>query len=338
MNSLFDITKINNMMLKNRFVRSATYEEMADKNGHITDKLFNLYKNLSEGGVGLIITSYTTIFRYDKPAPKILGIYDDSFVDEYKKLTDMVHKNNCKIIMQIVHGKEYINKEKGIKSLGLCDDMSRVDIDNIVKAFGNAAYRAKQANFDGIQIHAAHGYYLSRSLSHIYNTRTDEYGGPIENRARLILEVYDEIRSRVGSDFNIFIKLNCSDFEDGGADFNDCQYVCKALDKKGINAIEISGGDGIWNTNVNKESIYKDYAEKIAEEISAPVILVGLNRSICNMDRILNDSKIQYFSMARPFICEPDLINKWVNGLTTKSKCICCGNCFKDDKNCILNS
>lgn len=337
MNSLFDITKINNMSLKNRFVRSATYEGMADKYGHLTDKLFDLYKKLSEGGVGLIITSYTTIFKNDKPAPKILGIYDDFFIDEYKKLTDMIHKNNCKVIMQIVHGKEYTNEGKGIKSTGLSDEMSKLDIDNIIKAFGDAAYRAKQANFDGIQIHAAHGYYLNMSLSPIYNNRTDEYGGPIENRSRLILDVYDEIRRRVGSDFNVFIKLNCSDFEDGGADFNDCKYVCKALDKKGINAIEISGGDRIWKTKVNKESVYKDYAEEIAEEINTPVILVGVNRNICNMDTILNNSKIQYFSMARPFICEPNLINKWMNGLTTKSKCICCGNCFKSDKNCILN-
>ncbi|AYD40549.1 NADH:flavin oxidoreductase [Clostridium fermenticellae] len=337
MNSLFDVTKINNMELKNRFVRSATYEGKACKDGHITEELFDLYKDLAKGGTGLIITSYTTVFKDDKPAPRILGIYDNSFIEEYKKLTDMVHSNNCKIIMQIVHGREYINRKRGIESPGLTNDMSKEDINNIVKAFGEAAYRVKEANFDGVEIHAAHGYYLNMSLSPLYNNRIDEYGGSIENRARLILDVYDEIRKKVGSDFNIFIKLNCSDFKVGGASFDDCKYVCRELDKRGINAIEISGGDRIWEKETNKESVYKDYAEEVAEEIEAPVILVGVNRNICNMDRILSTSKIQYFSMARPFVCEPDLINKWVNGLTTKSKCVSCGNCFKNNKNCILN-
>ncbi len=338
MKSLFDIKHINNMELKNRFVRSATWENMATAEGHMTEKLFKVYEDLAKGGVGLIISSYSTIFEYDKPSPNMLGIYDDCFIDEYKKLTDMVHGNNCKIAMQIVHGKEYKNLNTGLNSFEFSNEFSKEDIKNIINAFGDAAYRAKQAGFDGVQIHGAHGYFLSRTLSPIYNTRTDEYGGSVENRGALILKVYDEVRNRVGKDFNIFIKINCSDFEEGGATIDECSYVCEELDKRDIDAIEVSGGGRIWASNTKGEAIYKEYAENIAAQVNVPIMLVGINRSVENMDKILNSTEIEYFSMSRPFICEPDLINKWLSGATTKSTCVSCGKCFLEQGvMCIFN-
>ncbi|KNF07758.1 NADH oxidase [Gottschalkia purinilytica] len=336
MKTLFDKVNMNGLEAKNRFVRSATWEGMADENGHLTDNIYNLYEDLAKGGVGLIITGYAKVFEYDEPAKNMLGIYDDTFVEEYKKLTSLIHKYDSKVIIQIVLGKEYINKEKGLNEYGFTDKYGNEDIDNIKRAFKEASRRAKEAGFDGVQIHGAHGYFLSRTLSPKYNTRSDKYGGSVENRGRLILEVYDEMRKEVGKDYHISIKINSSDFEDDGATFEECKYVCKALDERGIDSIEISG---MKPSNTSKqEAIYKEYGEEIAKEINAPVFLVGLNRTVDRMNEIINSTKIECISICRPFICQPDLVNKFENLEINKVKCVSCGKCVTEEGiRCILN-
>ncbi|WP_461204913.1 NADH:flavin oxidoreductase [Clostridium sp. DL1XJH146] len=339
--SLFDKTKINNMELKNRFVRSATWMKMADDKGHLTEKLFNIYEDLAKGGVGLIITGYAYIMEEEKPNEGMLGIYEDSFIEEYRKLTEMVHSYDSKIMLQIVYGgssTRYKTEERVIwgmssvenKNTGVIPkEISKEEINELVKSFGNAAERAKLAGFDAVEIHGAHGYLLSQTLSPYYNRRKDEYGGSIENRGRMILEVYDEVRNRVGKEYPVTIKLNCSDFDEDGATFDDCKYISGKLQEKEIDAIEVSGG--VWKDKSKEEAIFKDYAAELAQNLNIPIILVALNRSLENMDSILNSTKIQYFSMCRPFIREPNLINRWQSGDKSKAKCISCGKCYSEN-------
>lgn len=338
MKSLFDAVSIGTMELKNRLVRSATWENMADYYGHLTPQLFRLYENLAKGETGLIITSYTRIYKYDKPTENMLSIYDDSFIDEYKKLTDMVHSYGSKIVMQIVLGKDYINPKTGIKAYDFDSSLTLEDIEDIKANFAMAAKRAEASGFDGIQIHAAHGYFLSRSISPNYNKREDDYGVNREGRSKLIIEVFKKIKESVSKDFNILIKINCSDFEENGAEFDDCRYVCKELSKLSIDAIEISGGGRLWRENIKEEAIYFEYAANMSEEIDTPIILVGLNRDPYNMEKILNISNIKFLSISRPLICEPDLPLKWRKFGYEKSKCISCGRCTSETGiNCIFH-
>lgn len=350
MKNLFDEIKIGNMKIKNRFVRSATWENMADEKGHLTDKLFKVYEDLAKGGVGLIITSYCYILKEEKPNAGMIGIYDDSFIQEYKELTEKIHEHGSKIVLQIVYGgsqTRYNTEERVIwgmsatkhKSTGVVPkEISKEEIEILKKAFADAAVRAKKAGFDGVQIHGAHGYFLSQSLSAYYNRRNDEYGGSIENRGRLIIEVYDKVREAVGREYPVMLKINSSDFSEGEATFEECKYVCKALEDKGIDAVEISGGGRIWATTIKEEGIYKDYAQEIAEIIDVPVILVGINRSLEFMNEILNSTKISLFSMSRPFLREPHLVNRWISGDKDKSKCISCGKCYSPEGNiCVFN-
>lgn len=347
--NLFEKAKIGDMELKNRFVRSATWENMADEKGHITDKLFKVYEDLARGGVGLIITSYCYIMEEEKPNPGMLGIYNDSFIEEHKKLTEKVHEYGSKIVLQIVYGgsqTRYNIGERIIygmssvkhKATGVTPkEITKKEIDILKRAFADAAIRAKKAGYDGMQIHAAHGYFLSQTLSPYYNRRKDEYGGCVENRGRLILEVYDDVRKEVGEDYPVLLKINCFDFVEGEGTFEECKYVCKALAIRGIDGIEISGGGRIWATNCKDDCIYKDYAAEIAEMVDIPVILVGINRSLDVMQSILNTTKIDFFSMCRPFLREPNLINRWEKGDTTKSKCSACGECYSEVGNvCIF--
>ena len=346
MKSLFDQSQLAGMKLKNRFVRSATYDGFADEQCHMTEELFQVYEKLAKGGVGTIITGVTGVSDLEGLMPGQMGIYDDSFIDEYKKLTEMTHMYDAKIILQIVcvgsqtrvSGKVMWGPSD-VEDLGyktIPKEMTLEDIRLVQKAFAEAALRGKMAGFDGIQMHVAHGYLLNKFLTPYYNRRNDGYGGSIENRARMILETYQAIRDKVGPEYPVLVKINCEDFMDQGMSFADCKYVCKKLAELGIDAIEISGGSqsslpGQGAARVIKpdqESYYKAYAAELADEVNVPIILVGGNRDFASLTEILNQTRIEYLALCRPLICESDLINRWQSGDLKHAKCVSCNKCF----------
>jgi len=307
MKTLFDETQMGQITLKNRFIRSATYEGLADKTGHMTDRLFQVYKDLAEGGVGLIITGVANITQESEYLPGMMGIYDDSFIQDYKELTDMSHENNCPIMIQLPFAGS-----NGI--MWTPADPSTAEIKAMIQPFGESALRAKRAGFDGVQIHTAHSYFLSQLLNNQLNTRTDEYGGSLENQSRLLLEIFSEIRRIAGKDFHISIKINCTDLDGNHDVFTACRYVCTQLADKGIDSIEISAGTGPFNFHPEfkyTESVLRNYASQIASETNVPVLLVGINRNPKVMEEILNTKNIEYFSLSRPLLRRPDLVNEW---------------------------
>lgn len=356
MKTLFEQTQLAGMKMKNRFVRSATHDGRADELGHVTEKLIHHYENLAKGGVGTIITGLTNVTDIEKIIPGQMAIYNDSFIDEYRKLTDAVHQYDTNIIVQLVcNGAQNASEDKGVlwvpsavedlESNPAIKVMTQEDIQNMKDAFTNGAIRAKKAGFDGVQLHVAHGYLLSRFLTPYYNRRTDEYGGNTEDRARVVLEICRSIREAVGPDYPVLAKINCDDFMDSGLTFEECKYVCKMLKEAGVSAVEISGGTRLSRVNegtIRKvtsetESYFKQYASEIAEEIDIPVILVGGNRDYDKMEDIIIQTKNDYISLSRPFIREPDLINRWISGDMTPAKCISCTKCFGAETKCIFS-
>lgn len=366
MKTLFDKTKILNMEMENRFIRGALWENLADEKGHMTSKLFNIYEELAKGGVGTIITGYAFVTKDEQPNSGMMGIYDDSFISEYKNFTDRIHDLGSNIIMQIVYGGFMTNYNVGERVIlgpstmenevtgTWAREITKGEIINLVGAYAEAARRVKKSGFDGVEIHAGHGYLLSQFLSPYYNKRNDEYGGNIENRGRIIFEIFKAMREVVGKDFPILIKLNSADYiNEGGLTQEDSLYVAKKLADLGINAIEVTGGNesikqvidnnlGAARTKIamskDKESYFMDYGTKLADMVNIPVILVGGNRHYEVMNELLNNTKIQYFTLSRPLTAEPDLINKWANGDIKKPKCVSCNQCYNTiGKRCILN-
>lgn len=363
MENLFDKTELNGLELKNRFIRSSLWMKMANEKGYPTKEVYKTYKELAQGGVGMIFTGYAFVMKEGKANPGMLGIYDDSFIPEYQKLTDIVHENGSKIALQIAYGGSQSYDEKATEReiwgpsavenrvTGITPKkMTKEDIKTLVSSFGDAAVRAKEADFDAVQIHGAHGYLLSQFLTPYYNRREDEYGGSIENRARILCEVYNEVRDRVGEEYPILIKLNFDDFMDGGEGltFAEAKTVFKRLDQLGVDAFEVSAvnessGKGIApaRTKLNskdKESYFKEPTAEIAKEVEAPLILMGGNRTPKIMEDILNNTEIKYFSLARPLLAEPDLINQWADNLEFEPKCVNCNQCPSGEVvSCILN-
>jgi len=252
MSKLFETTEINGMKLSNRFVRSATWEGMAGDDGAVTPKLTQNMVDLAEGGVGLIITGHIYVSPEGRAGPWQLGIHKDDLVDGLKPMCEKVHSAGGKIVAQLAHAGHFAVDATGhvphvVSAFeGLSEsprhELTKDDIKKLVNAFGNAAGRAKEAGFDGVQIHSAHGYLLNQFLSPAYNLQEDEYGGSIEKRARVHLEVYNAIREVVGKEYPVLIKINSEDFIENGLSLEDSVAASRMLADAGLDAIELSGG------------------------------------------------------------------------------------------------
>ena len=343
------------MRLKNRFARAATWENMATETGHLTPQLIDIYKELAKNNVALIITGYANILQEEKPNAGMMGIYDDSFIKEYKALTDLVHGYDSKIIRQIAYGgtKTTYNlgervifapstvAEKSTGTIG--KEMTIEDISQVTKAFAAAALRAKKAGFDGVEIHGAHSYLINQFLSPFYNKRNDQYGGNLKNRSRFLREICSATRTMVGDDFPIIVKLTASDFFEGGLQFSDTLKICKMLEEMGVNALDISGNihgkaqkmaGKKWDSyEINKEGYFVNYAAEVKKRVDMPIITVGGFRSLDHIEELHSTTGIDIFSLARPLLTEPHLIRRWENGDTANTKCIRCSLCRTDTGN-----
>jgi 2,4-dienoyl-CoA reductase-like NADH-dependent reductase (Old Yellow Enzyme family) len=332
MSRLFEQSEINGMVLSNRFVRSATWEGLATDDGASTSKLVDLMARLAAGGVALIITGHTYIRRDGQHSPWQLGICKDELIPGLKAMTQAVHEKGAKIVLQLGYGGAYLSKSRVGK-------MTAADIQELVNAYGIAATRAKTAGFDGVQIFAAHGFFLSQLLCPRYNDRTDAYGGNIQNRARALLEVLQSVRHHTGDGYPVLVKLNCRDFVENGLTLEDSLQVGMMLEKAGIDAIELSGGllnnPNIMQSKIDTqaaEAYFQNEARAFKEKIAVPLILVGGIRSLEVASRLVDEGVADYISMSRPFIRDPDLINRWRAGDLMAAECISCNNCFEQIK------
>ena len=255
MSILFDKMNFKGVELKNRLVRSATHEAMADKHGFPKDNLFKLYERLAKGGVGLIITGYTYVSR-DGKTDNMLGIDTDEHISKYRELVDHVHKNGAKIAMQINHCGRQTTKDmtgkqtlapSAIKDNSFLDtprEMKEQDIENAIEAFAIASKRVKDSNFDAVQLHGAHGFLINQFLCPHTNRRKDKWGGSIENRIRFLTEIYKSCRAQVGNDYPIFIKMNAYDNMKNGIKKEEGVIMAQMMADMGFDAIEVSCGIG----------------------------------------------------------------------------------------------
>lgn len=310
--NLFDATTIGSLTVKNHFVRSATYEGKATEEGYPTEAVKKIYQDLSAADVGTIITSYSYITNYEQPEQRQLGIYDDKLIDSYKDIIAAVHANHSKIIMQIVHGSSSVQGyPETAKVLGPSaithpvsgitpKEMSKEDIATVIQYFVDAAMRVKKAGFDGVQLHCAHGYLLSQFISPIFNQRTDEYGGSVENRLRFVMEVYQAVRNRVG-DYPIWIKMNSSDEVEGGLTTDEFIEMALMLVHAGIDVIEISG-NSFRKRSASEHVYYKDAAVRLSQKTDVPIILTGGVRTFEDMEQVCACSSVNLFGFSRPFL------------------------------------
>lgn len=379
-NILFTPMKINGMQLKNRLVRSATYEHMATEDGKVTDQMINFYSKLAKGGVGLIMLGYTYIQENGHCAPGQIGIYSDDHIPGLRKLVDEIHNHDAKVGLQIAHagrqttpaaiGGQIPLAPSAIEPDPLFNtsprEMTEKEISETINAFGTAAQRTREAGFDAVQIHAAHGYLVAQFLSPHTNRRTDKWGGNLENRMQFLTEVNNSVRSAVGDNYPVLTKLSVEEGLENGITIKDASDIAMKLSQLGIDAIEISGGTivdtvfmmsrgdvpidlitrdadpaakeqmeaflySIKDTVKYEEAYWLKHAEKIKEVIGdVPLILVGGMKYPQTMAKILEENKADLISLSRSLIREPNFPMEMAEGRKDPSKCAFCNRCLME--------
>lgn len=349
MKKLFEKIKLGNLEVKNRTIRSATWEGMCDKDGKPTERLIKLYEELAEGEVGLIITGYTYVSPEGQQLPGMMGLHQDENITPIQKMVERVHAKGGVIAVQLVHcGGQADRRTSGLNPIApsaiefpsyreIPEEMDKKDIKRVVEAFAKAAERAKKAGFDAVQLHGAHGYLINEFLSPLTNKRTDEYGGTLENRAKFLKEIIFAIKERV-DDYPLFIKLNGDDFLEGGFSIKEAIEVSKWLEIWGINLIEVSGGSPASKDkrpmrggidSPEKEAYHKELSLEIKKVLSkVPVAVVGGIRSFEVANELLEKGYADLISFSRPLISEPYLIRRWKEGDLRKAECISCSECL----------
>ena len=351
---LFEPMEINDLKLKNRFVRSATAEAMATPDGRPTNELKQLYTELAQGEVGLIITSGAGIEAWANPPASIgirsgLAMHDDSYIQDWPEIIDQVHAHGAKIAMQFGYlGRQDIPQLRGsaplapsavpIEATGVTPiAMTQADILDVVEKFAQACRRIKEAGFDAAQIHGAHGNLVTNFMSPFTNRRKDAYGGSLENRARFVVELVARARELVGPDFPIMIKLSFSDFVDHGLTIDEAAPMAALMAAAGIGCIEVSGGtlsetpDRISVKNIkceDQEAYFLRFAKALKNQVDIPVMLVGGLRTPRVLENAVQSGAADLLSLCRPFIREPGLVKRWKDGDLEKAKCVSCNECF----------
>jgi 2,4-dienoyl-CoA reductase-like NADH-dependent reductase (Old Yellow Enzyme family) len=356
MSQLFEAFEINGLSIKNRFVRSATVDNLGEKL-KVSQKQLDFYRELTLGETGLIISSGLFPSPDGWAAPGQLGIHDDFMIPELSKLVDVVHQNGGKIAAQLMHAGWFGNPSvSGCEVVGpsatinpannlKVRELSSDEVYEHVEDFVQASRRAVEAGFDAVQVHGAHSWFVSAFLSPATNLRQDDWGGSPEKRANFIKHIIRGIRQITGPDFPILIKLGIKDYHPKGKTLAEGIVSAQACIEAGLDAVEIS--EGIEEEPFHhirpdaKNPYYIEECREARRAISKPLILVGGMRELADIKNVVDDGLADAVSMCRPFIMDQHLVQKFRLGTITKSDCTSCNQCIREMHNqnlhCVFN-
>jgi 2,4-dienoyl-CoA reductase-like NADH-dependent reductase (Old Yellow Enzyme family) len=342
------LTFDNGLTIPNRLAKAATSEHLADRHGAPTKQLIEAYRHLAASGVGLLISGNVMVDGSALEAQRNVVIEDARHLSVLRQWAAATTGTDARFLLQLSHpGRETM---RGGAIAGRRQDvvapsavpltvggrmfrppraLSEQEILGVVQRFATAAKVSADAGFDGVELHAAHGYLISQFLSPLVNQRTDRWGGPLENRMRLLIEVVRAVRVATPVDFLLAVKLNSADFQRGGFDADDALTVAKALEREGVHLIEISGGtyessamiDGVpqRESTQAREAYFLEFAEQFARELTVPLMLSGGFRTRTGMIDAVEGCAVAVIGLARPIAHEPDFPRRILAGTTETS-------------------
>lgn len=301
------------LILHNRLVMPPMATAKADEDGKVSRKILDYYDEKSKGGyLSLIIIEHSFIAKQGKAHNRQLSVADDSTVENLKELASTIHQNGSKAVMQINHAGSATGRDvTGYDPVGpspvahprngkVPKELTKEEIREIVRQFENAAWRVKQAGFDGVEIHSAHGYLLNQFFSPLTNHRTDEYGGDVQGRIKIHLEIIKAVRDIVGDQFAILLRLGASDYTEGGSTIEDSKAAAIEFEKAGLDIIDISGGFcGYTVPGLTGQGFFSPLSEAIKKVVSIPVILTGGVTDAHAADQLLAEGKADLIGVGR---------------------------------------
>lgn len=349
MYSIFEPAELGSLTAPNRIVRSATWLGLADESGAVTDALVERYAELGRGGAGVIVTGYASVSPEGRHQPRMLGAHEDFLVPGLERLAAAMGARGVLAGLQLVHAggqtrSEWIGGRAPVAPSftpaaqypEVPRELSFEEIGRIVADFGRAARRAREAGFDFVQLHAAHGFLLNQFLSPATNLRTDRYGGDVRQRFRFLQEVWAAVQGAAGPDYPVAVKLNGADFVPGGLALEESVRVAEWIALRAPCLIEMSGGTpGSGELGPVRavdspadEAYFRNLASAVKRRVSVPVAVVGGLRSLETLESLLFEGVADFFSLARPLLWEPDLPARWASGDRSPARCTSCSGCF----------
>lgn len=341
MTQLADSIQIRNTQFKNRIIKGAMSEALANDAGQPNQAHLKLYEAWAKGGLGCAITGNVMVDFRAKNEPGVVVIETERDLEKLKAWANVGKRHGMVQLVQLSHpGRQCpkgLNKETVAPSavpfspalamsFGTPRELREDEILDIIQRFATSAAICEKAGFEGVQLHGAHGYLISQFLSPLTNKRQDQWGGNIENRMRFLMQTYQAVRAATSDNFIVSVKLNSADFQRGGITEEEVITVFKAMDEVGIDMIEISGGTyeapamaGVKAekrkaSTVAREAYFLDFAEKIRQEVNCYLMVTGGFRTAVGMNAALDSGACDFVGIARPFAVEPDLGNRLVAG------------------------
>lgn len=343
MTLLFEPVSLGGLSLRNRLMRSATAERMAhSETGAPLLTLRELYRSLGEGGVGLIVTGHVYVARNGKAHPEMAAFDRDDLIPQWRNTIAPAQEAGANVVVQINHSGASCDPAvtpSPLSPSGVATNdknahpavMTHADIVDIAQAYGETARRAREAGFDGVQIHGAHGYLVSQFLTPATNQRTDAWGGDTERRMAFLRRVVREIRQQVSDDYPVWIKLGVAGSAESGQTLDKGVQAALACVEEGVDAIELSHGWGSpsWTKDA-PEPPFLRMAEGVRAAVGPhyPLALVNGFRHVDVMERVLASGVVDLISLCRPLIVQPDLPRQLQAGETDTAICASCGTCW----------
>ncbi len=346
--NLFEPMQIRSLSLKNRIVMSPMETCFAEESGEITGRSIAYYRERAKGGAGWIIVESTYVDKRGRARKYQVGVDRDELIPGLKRLVDAVHSYGTQISLQICHaGRQAKSSLAGGQTVAPSPipctpsgehptPLEMEEIGEVIDSFVKAALRAKEAGFDGVEIHGAHGYLIHEFLSPLSNQRKDLYGGTLENRMKLALEVLREVRKRVGDDFIVGYRISADDYMKGGLSIKETSKVGRALEAEGLDVLHVSGGiAGIPESGFMvtppaaiPRGVHIPLAEEMKKELALPIMAVGRINTPELAEQILAEGKADLIAMGRAFLCDPHWPLKAHSGTVEDiRRCIACNEC-----------
>lgn len=350
--NMFSPLRVGNMELKNRIVMSPMGDGLANREGNVTEEMIAYYAARARSGVGLVMVGSTCACEDDGNKPDQHKIFREQNLRGLRRLSEGVHRHDAKIFVQLIHaGRQGNPAVLGHPCVapsalpvitgevpGVPRALEIDEIKSIEQSFIKAAELAQRGGFDGVEIHAGHGYLIHGFLSPVQNIRTDEYGGSLENRCRMLVNIIRGIRAKLGNAYPICVRLSAVDGLPGGLEIEDTVQIAKIAEENGANMFNISAGmietQYLQMAGPEREQGYLvPWAEQIKAAVKSPVCAAGRFRDMCVAEQVLADGRLDLVGFARPFIADPNFVRKVIDGREDEiRRCLSCGYCSDTNK------
>ena len=326
MKDIFDKCQLGDLKLNSRIVRTGTWETETEQGGFLTPAIYDRYEKIASSGTGLIVSEIFALDPKDRFWEYSTNMNYRGFIKDYQMVTDIVHKYNVPILGQLA----FFYYDDGDNQKVEANEIQLEGIRKLQAEVIMAAKKISFAGFDGIQINMGNNFYLSRFMNPYFNQRDDKYGGSTENRVRISAEIIKVIKSTM--DMHVSCRINPWDVRKGGVTADESIAIAKELEKAGADSIQLTARTISYLYDGKDKHPFLVYVDDLIDAVDIPVILGGNSRDMKSMNDILNNSKVEFMSMSKPFVAQADFLADWKAKGEGISICQSCNNCYSKKK------